>query len=96
MQQSKNVVRYSGKQIYREVRVSKKQIGLCLLGWLIQLQVMAAENMYSIISLGYSGVNYTEKSNQGFGYKLAFGYQFAPLCYVESVYQQLIHDNLYI
>ncbi|MGS2720858.1 outer membrane beta-barrel protein [Paraglaciecola aestuariivivens] len=74
----------------------KKQIGIIILGFLVQFKSVAAENMYSIVSLGYSGVEFPEHSNQGLAYKLAFGFQIDPQWYLEAGYQQLVHDNLYV
>jgi hypothetical protein len=63
---------------------------------MINMQVLAADNLYSVLSLGYADVELSEESNQGLSYKLGFGYQFDPQWYVEVGYQQLIHDNLYV
>lgn len=75
--------------------VSKKQIGVLVLSCLVSLQSLAADNLYSVFSVGYSDVELIEDSNKGFGYKMAFGYQIDPQWYVEAGYQQLIHNTLY-
>lgn len=74
----------------------KKQIGLLVLGCMINIQVLAADNLYSVMSLGYADVELSEKSNAGLSYKFGFGYQIHPQWYVEAGYQQLIHENLYV
>ncbi|WP_339723908.1 outer membrane beta-barrel protein [uncultured Paraglaciecola sp.] len=74
----------------------KKQFCLLVLSCLVSLQTMAADNLYSVFSIGYSDVEFIQDSNKGVGYKMAFGYQFDPQWYVEAGYQQLIHDSLYI
>ena len=63
---------------------------------MISIQSLAADNLYSVISVGYSDVELIQESNKGFGYKIAFGYQIDPQWYVEAGYQQLIHDKLYL
>ena len=55
--------------------VSKKQIGLLVLSWIVSLQTLAADNLYTVFSIGYSDVEFIQDSNKGFGYKMAFGYQ---------------------
>lgn len=75
--------------------VSKKQIGLLVLSWIVSLQTLAADNLYTVFSIGYSDVEFIQDSNKGFGYKMAFGYQVDPQWYVEAGYQQLVHDSLY-
>jgi hypothetical protein len=75
--------------------VSKKQICLLVLSWMVSIQTLAADNLYTVFSVGYSDVEFIEDSNEGFGYKMAFGYQIDPQWYVEAGYQQLIHNNLY-
>lgn len=74
----------------------RKQIGLYLLVGLISFKSLAADNLYTAFSLGYSDIEFAESSNEGVGYKMAIGYQFDPQWYVEAGYQQLIHDSLYI
>jgi hypothetical protein len=76
--------------------VLKKQIVLIIISCLAQWQALAADKLYTVFSLGYSDVEYVDESNEGVGYKIAFGYQFDPQWYVEAGYQQLIHDNLYV
>jgi hypothetical protein len=75
--------------------VSKKQIGVLVLSWILSLQTLAADNLYTVFSVGYSDVEFDQDSNKGLGYKMAFGYQIDPQWYVEAGYQQLIHDKLY-
>ena len=75
--------------------VSKKQISILILSWMMSLQTLAADNLYSVFSVGYSDVEFTQNSNQGFGYQMALGYQIAPQWYVEVGYHQLSHDKLY-
>lgn len=74
----------------------KKQIGLLMLACMINVQCLAADNLYGVVSLGYTDIELSEDANQGLGYKLGFGYQFDPQWYLEAGYQQLIHDNLYV
>lgn len=62
---------------------------------MVSIQTLAADNLYTVFSVGYSDVEFIEDSNEGFGYKMAFGYQIDPQWYVEAGYQQLIHNNLY-
>ena len=62
---------------------------------MVSLQTLAADNLYSVFSVGYSDVEFIQNSNEDFGYKMAFGYQIDPQWYVEAGYQQLIHDKLY-
>jgi hypothetical protein len=62
---------------------------------MVSLQTLAADNLYTVFSLGYSDVEFTQDSNEGVGYKMAFGYQIDPQWYVEAGYQQLIHNSLY-
>jgi hypothetical protein len=76
--------------------VSKKQIGVLVLSCMFSLQTLGASNIYTVFSVGYSDVDFIQNSNEGFGYKMALGYQFDPQWYVEMGYQQLIHDNLYL
>jgi hypothetical protein len=75
--------------------VSKKQIGLLVLSGIFSLQTFAADFLYTVFSVGYSDVEFTQDSNKGLGYKMALGYQIDPQWYVEAGYQQLIHDGLY-
>jgi hypothetical protein len=75
--------------------VLKKQFVVLVLSCMVSLQTLAADNLYSVFSIGYSDVEFTQDANEGFGYKMAFGYQIAPQWYVEAGYQQLIHDKLY-
>lgn len=76
--------------------VSKKQICLLVLSWMVSLQALAADNLYTVFSVGYSDIEFSQNSNQGLGYKIAFGYQIDPQWYVEAGYQHLIHDKLYV
>jgi len=76
--------------------VSKKQVCLLVLSWMVSLQMLAADNLYTVFSIGYSDVEFIQGANKGFGYKMAFGYQIDPQWYVEAGYQQLIHDSLYL
>jgi outer membrane autotransporter protein len=62
---------------------------------MVSLQTLAADNLYTVFSAGYSDVEFSQDSNKGFGYKMAFGYQIDPQWYVEAGYQQLVHDDLY-
>ena len=62
---------------------------------MFSLQTLAANNLYTVFSVGYSDLEFIQESNEGFGYKMALGYQFDPQWYVEAGYQQLIHDDLY-
>lgn len=73
-----------------------KKIGLVITAWLVSMQLMAAENTYTIFSLGYSDIDYSEEQAEGVGYKLGLGYQIAPQWYVEMGYQQLLNDSLYL
>lgn len=75
--------------------VSRKQISVLILSWMVSLQTLAADNLYTVFSVGYSDVEFIQNSNEGLGYKMAFGYQIDPQWYVEAGYQQLIHNNLY-
>jgi outer membrane autotransporter protein len=75
--------------------VSKKQIGMLILSCMVSLQALAADYLYTVFSVGYSDVEFTQDSNEGFGYKMTIGYQFDPQWYVEVGYQQLVHDKLY-
>jgi len=75
--------------------VLKKQIGILLLSWTVSVQTFAADNLYSVFSVGYSDVEFIQDANHGVGYKMAFGYQIDPQWYVEAGYQKLIHDTLY-
>jgi hypothetical protein len=63
---------------------------------MVSLQTLAANNLYSIFSVGYSDFEFIQKSNKGLGYKMALGHQFAPKWYVEVGYQRLFYDKLYI
>lgn len=72
----------------------KKQISVLVLSSLFSLPTIAADNLYSVFSVGYSDVQFIQDSNQGLGYKMALGYQIDPQWYVEAGYQQLIHDQL--
>lgn len=74
----------------------KKQISILILCCIFSLQILAADNVYTLFSVGYSDVDFIQDSNKGFGYKMAIGYQFDPQWYVEVGYQSLIHDNLYL
>jgi hypothetical protein len=75
--------------------VLKKQIGVLVLSCLVSIQTFAADNLYTVLSVGYSDMEFSQNSNEGFGYKMAFGYQIDPQWYVEAGYQQLLHDKLY-
>ena len=75
--------------------MSKKQIVVLVVSWMVSIQTLAADNLYTVFSVGYSDVEFTQESNEGFGYKIAFGYQIDPQWYVEAGYQQLIHDKLF-
>jgi hypothetical protein len=75
--------------------VSKKQFGVLILSVMVSSQILAADKLYTVISFGYSGLEFTQESNKGLGYKMAIGYQFDPQWYVEAGYQQLIHDKLF-
>ena len=74
----------------------KKQIGILVISCIVSLQTLAADNVYTVFSVGYSDVEFIQDSNKGFGYKMAIGYQFDPQWYVEAGYQSLIHDKLYV
>mgnify|MGYP000064816114 FL=1 len=74
----------------------KSQIGVLLLGRFLSLHSLAADNLYTVFSAGYSNLDLSEESNDGLNYKIAFGYQIDPQWYVEAGYQQLIHDKLYV
>lgn len=74
----------------------KKQIGILVLSCMISLQTFAADNLYTVFSVGYSNVEYIQDSIEGFGYKIAVGYQIDPQWYVEAGYQSLIHNKLYL
>ena len=81
--------------------MSKKKIGLLVvsvlvINMMVSFQTLASEKYYTIFSIGYSDLEFTQESNKGLGYKLAIGYQFDPQWYVEAGYQQLIYDKLYI
>nr|WP_252732297.1 outer membrane beta-barrel protein [Paraglaciecola arctica] len=65
------------------------------MSWIVSIQTLAADNLYSVFSVGYSDVEFIQDSNKGLGYKIAFGYQFEPQWYVEAGYQLLVHDSLY-
>ena len=67
-----------------------------VLSCMVSLQTLAADNLYTVFSVGYSDVELFDNSNEGFGYKMGFGYQIDPQWYVEAGYQQLVHDNLYL
>lgn len=73
----------------------KKQIGILILSWTVSAQTLAANNLYTVFSVGYSDVKFIEKLDNKLGYKMAFGYQFDPQWYVEAGYQKLIHNSLY-
>lgn len=73
----------------------KKQIGILILSWTVSAQTLAANNLYTVFSVGYSDVKFIEKLDKKLGYKMAFGYQFDPQWYVEAGYQKLIHNSLY-
>jgi hypothetical protein len=75
--------------------VLKKQIGILILSWTVSAQTLAANNLYTVFSVGYSDVKFIEKLDKKLGYKMAFGYQFDPQWYVEAGYQKLIHNSLY-
>jgi hypothetical protein len=75
--------------------VLKKQIGILILSWTVSAQTLAANNLYTVFSVGYSDVKFIEKLDNKLGYKMAFGYQFDPQWYVEAGYQKLIHNSLY-
>ena len=75
--------------------MSKKQISVLLLSWLISLQTLAVDNLYTIFSVTHSDVELLQNSKQGVGYKMALGYQIAPQWYLEVGYHQLTHDKLY-
>ena len=74
----------------------KSQIGVLILSCLVSFQSLAADNLYTVFSAGYSNLELSENSNNGLNYKIAFGYQIDPQWYLEAGYQQLIHDNLYV
>jgi hypothetical protein len=61
----------------------------------VSAQTLAANNLYTVFSVGYSDVKFIEKLDNKLGYKMAFGYQFDPQWYVEAGYQKLIHNSLY-
>jgi outer membrane autotransporter protein len=75
--------------------VLKKLISILVLTCMVSLQTLAADNLYTVFSVAYSDLEFWEKSNEDFGYKMAIGYQFDPQWYVEAGYQQLVHDKLY-
>ncbi|MEP1446326.1 MAG: outer membrane beta-barrel protein [Paraglaciecola sp.] len=75
--------------------MSKKQICVLVFSWIVSIQTLAADNLYTVFSVGYSDVDFIQDSNKGLGYKIAFGYQFDPQWYLEAGYQLLIHDSLY-
>jgi hypothetical protein len=75
--------------------VLKKQIGILVLSWIVSAQTLAANNLYTVFSVGYSDIKFIEKPDKNLGYKMAFGYQFDPQWYVEAGYQKLIHNTLY-
>ena len=74
----------------------KKQIGILVLSWIVSLQTFAADNLYTVFSVGYSDLEFIQDSNENFGYKMAIGYQIDPKWYFEVGYQKLIHDKLYL
>lgn len=67
-----------------------------IFGWVISLQALAVDNLYTVFSLGYSDVELTQQDSDGLGYKLTMGYQVSPQWYLEVGYQQLVHDDLYV
>ncbi len=71
--------------------MSKKQFGVLILSVMISLQILAADKLYTVMSVGYSDLEFTQESNKGLGYKMAIGYQFDPQWYVEAVGNMLLH-----
>ncbi len=63
---------------------------------IVSLQTLAADNVYTVFSVGYSDVEFIQDSNKSFGYKMAIGYQVDPQCYIEAGHQSLIRDKLYL
>ena len=60
----------------------------------MSVQTLAANNLYTVFSVGYSDVEFIKDPDKKFGYKMAFGYQFDPQWFVEAGYQKLIHNTL--
>jgi hypothetical protein len=44
----------------------------------VSVQTLAANNLYTVFSVGYSDVEFIKDPDKNFGYKMAFGYQFDP------------------
>jgi hypothetical protein len=79
-----------------DICVTFKHILVITFIWAISLQAKAADNLYTVFSLGYSDVEFNSQDSDGLGYKLTIGYQVAPQWYLEMGYQQLVHDELYV
>ncbi|MCF2949813.1 porin family protein [Paraglaciecola aquimarina] len=73
-----------------------KKIGLLLATSLFALQTASAERTYTVFSLGFSELEYAQQETDGMGYKLGVGYQFHPQWYVETGYQQLVNESLFV
>jgi hypothetical protein len=76
--------------------VLRKQICILVMSCIVSLQTLAADNVYTVFSVGYSDVEFIQDSNKSFGYKMAIGYQVDPQCYIEAGHQSLIRDKLYL
>ena len=73
-----------------------KKCGLAIAGCLFSLQALAADKTYTIFSLGFTDLEYSEQETNGLGYKLGIGYQFHPQWYVEAGYQQIVDESLFV
>ncbi|MGJ8680292.1 outer membrane beta-barrel protein [Paraglaciecola sp.] len=73
-----------------------KKLGLLVAASLMGFQVSAAEKTYTVFSLGFSELEYAQQETDGMGYKLGIGYQIHPQWYIETGYQQLMNESLFI
>lgn len=65
------------------------RIYLLLVSLLFSGASVAIEKMYGVVSTGYSDVEFNERAEESFGYKILLGHQFHPKWYVETGYLKI-------
>ena len=72
------------------IKIFLSTIVLCF----FNTNLLAAENVYGVVSLGYSDSEFAVAQPNNAGYKLSFGYQIERQWYVEFGFQQLADQNM--
>ena len=74
--------------------ITKSCTSVALLGTLLlSANLQAADNLYSLVSVSYSELDYAAQSFDDINYKFALGYQIDRQWYAEFGYQQLVDQD---